>query len=66
MTEAGRAAGGAGAAAAAGAEVAKTGWEAAVATLAEHGIHAWVAGEVSTAAEGAGGTVDLVGQHPGW
>ena len=38
----------------------------AVATLAEHGIHAWVAGEVSAAAEGAGGTVDLVGQHPGW
>ncbi len=29
------------------------------------GIHAWVAGEVG-AASGRGGTVELVGQHPGW
>jgi phosphoribosylformylglycinamidine cyclo-ligase len=37
----------------------------AVATLAEHDVHAWVAGEV-TRAEGPGGTVELVGQHAGW
>jgi lambda family phage tail tape measure protein len=40
MTKAGRAAGGAGATAAAGAEVAKTGWEAAVATLADYAAKA--------------------------
>jgi phosphoribosylformylglycinamidine cyclo-ligase len=39
--------------------------DAAVALLAEHGIDAWVAGQV-TAASGTGGTVELVGQHPGW
>jgi phosphoribosylformylglycinamidine cyclo-ligase len=39
--------------------------DAAVTLLAEHGIDAWVAGSVG-AAEGRGGTVDLVGQHPGW
>ncbi|MGA9748419.1 MAG: phosphoribosylformylglycinamidine cyclo-ligase [Nocardioides sp.] len=43
---------------------------AAVALLAEHGIAAWPCGEV-TAATGAleapaGGSVSLVGQHPGW
>jgi phosphoribosylformylglycinamidine cyclo-ligase len=36
-----------------------------VALLADHGIDAWVAGEVK-AAEGPGGTVELVGQYPGW
>jgi phosphoribosylformylglycinamidine cyclo-ligase len=41
------------------------GADAAVALLAEHGIDAWVAGQVA-AATGAGGTVELVGQHPGW
>jgi hypothetical protein len=40
ITEAGRAAGGAGAAAAEGAEAAKTGWEAAVATLADYAAKA--------------------------
>jgi phosphoribosylformylglycinamidine cyclo-ligase len=39
--------------------------DAAVALLAEHGVDAWVAGQVS-GANGAGGTVELVGQHPGW
>src|SRR3954464_14497730 len=39
--------------------------DAAVTLLAGHGIDAWVAGSVG-AAEGRGGTVDLVGQHPGW
>ena len=39
--------------------------DAAIALLAEHGVRAWVAGEV-TAASGRGGTVELVGQHPGW
>jgi phosphoribosylformylglycinamidine cyclo-ligase len=42
-----------------------SGVDAAVAALLRHGIPAWVAGEVS-AAEGPGGTVELVGQHPGW
>jgi phosphoribosylformylglycinamidine cyclo-ligase len=37
----------------------------AVSLLGEHGIDAWVAGEVA-AADGPGGTVELVGQHPGW
>jgi phosphoribosylformylglycinamidine cyclo-ligase len=37
----------------------------AVAVLAEHGVRAWVAGEVRADAE-RGGRVDLVGQHPGW
>jgi phosphoribosylformylglycinamidine cyclo-ligase len=45
--------------------LAPAGVDAAVALLAEHGIHAWVAGQVS-AASGPGGTVELVGQHPGW
>ena len=39
--------------------------DAAIAVLGEHGVRAWVAGEVSVA-EAAGGTVELVGQHPGW
>ncbi len=39
--------------------------DAAVAVLAEHGVRAWVAGEV-TASEDAGGAVRLVNQHPGW
>jgi len=39
--------------------------DAAVALLGEHGIDGWVAGHV-TAASGPGGTVELVGQHPGW
>jgi phosphoribosylformylglycinamidine cyclo-ligase len=37
--------------------------DAAIAVLAEHGVHAWVAGEVSPV---AGGRVELTGQHPGW
>jgi phosphoribosylformylglycinamidine cyclo-ligase len=39
--------------------------DAAIAVLAEHGVRAWVAGEVTTAT-GRGGAVELVGQHPGW
>ena len=39
--------------------------DAAIALLDGFGIHAWVAGEVA-AASGPGGTVELVGQHPGW
>jgi len=35
----------------------------AIAVLAEHGVRAWVAGEVTP---DAGGRVELVGQHPGW
>jgi phosphoribosylformylglycinamidine cyclo-ligase len=41
----------------------------AISLLTDHGIHAWVAGEVTAAAgtaAGSGGSVDLVGQHPGW
>ena len=37
----------------------------AVAVLAEHDVRAWVAGEVGSA-DGPGGTVELVGRHPGW
>ena len=37
--------------------------DAALAILAESGIEAWVAGEVT---DTAGGRVELVGQHPGW
>ncbi len=37
----------------------------AIAVLAEHGVRAWVAGEV-VPASGRGGAVELVGQHPGW
>jgi phosphoribosylformylglycinamidine cyclo-ligase len=37
--------------------------DAALATLAEHDVQAWVAGKVGGA---AGGRVELVGQHPGW
>ena len=40
--------------------------DAAIAVLAEHGIRAWVAGEVDRRAGDRGGTVELVGQHPGW
>ncbi|MDF1605061.1 phosphoribosylformylglycinamidine cyclo-ligase [Nocardioides sp. YIM 152315] len=39
--------------------------DAAIAVLGEHGVRAWVAGEVAADAE-RGGTVRLVGQHPGW
>ncbi|GAA4707971.1 phosphoribosylformylglycinamidine cyclo-ligase [Nocardioides conyzicola] len=39
--------------------------DAAIGVLAQHGIRAWVAGEV-TPATGRGGAVELVGQHPGW
>jgi len=39
--------------------------DAAVGVLAAHGVAAWVAGEVA-ATDGPGGTVELVGQHPGW
>jgi phosphoribosylformylglycinamidine cyclo-ligase len=38
--------------------------DAAIDLLAGHGIDAWVAGEVRPG--GAGGTVTLTGQHPGW
>jgi phosphoribosylformylglycinamidine cyclo-ligase len=40
--------------------------DAAVALLDGFGIHAWVVGEVSAAPGSDGGTVSLVGQHPGW
>jgi len=40
--------------------------DATLAILAEAGIDAWVAGEVSEAAEGLAGRVTLTGQHPGW
>jgi phosphoribosylformylglycinamidine cyclo-ligase len=42
--------------------------DAAVARLADLGIEAWVAGEVTADADGPAdaGTVELVGQHPGW
>ncbi len=39
--------------------------DAAIAVLAEHGLHAWVAGVVAVDPDQAG-TVRLVGQHPGW
>jgi len=39
--------------------------DAALARLGEFGIEAWVAGEVGTDPERRG-TVELVGQHPGW
>jgi phosphoribosylformylglycinamidine cyclo-ligase len=39
--------------------------DAAIAVLADHGVRAWVAGEVSPAT-GRGGAVELVGQHRGW
>ena len=40
--------------------------DAAIAVLAEHGVRAWVAGEVVPVGEGRGGRVELTGQHPGW
>jgi phosphoribosylformylglycinamidine cyclo-ligase len=43
--------------------------DAAIAALGEHGVRAWVAGDVRVAesAQGElGGRVELVGQHPGW
>ncbi|MGY2701499.1 phosphoribosylformylglycinamidine cyclo-ligase [Nocardioides sp. HB32] len=43
--------------------------DAAIAVLGEHGVRAWVAGEVHVAGStdpGVGGRVELVGQHPGW
>lgn len=49
--------------------VAPTVIDTAISLLAQHGIDAWVAGEVAAAtgaAEGRGGSVELVGQHPGW
>jgi phosphoribosylformylglycinamidine cyclo-ligase len=39
--------------------------EAATEVLAEHGVTAWVAGEVRADAA-RGGRVELVGSHPGW
>lgn len=39
--------------------------DAAIAVLGEHGVRAWVAGEVAADAE-RGGRVTLTGQHPGW
>ncbi|HJQ07373.1 MAG TPA: phosphoribosylformylglycinamidine cyclo-ligase [Nocardioides sp.] len=39
--------------------------DAAIARLAEFGVDAWVAGEVAADADGPG-SVELVGQHPGW
>ena len=39
--------------------------DAAIALLDQHGVPAWVCGEVS-AADGSGGRVELLGQHPGW
>jgi phosphoribosylformylglycinamidine cyclo-ligase len=39
--------------------------DAATTLLAEHGVPAWVAGEVTVAREGEGGDVQLVGRHPG-
>jgi phosphoribosylformylglycinamidine cyclo-ligase len=38
----------------------------AVGVLAAHDVHAWVAGEVTAAGDEPGGTVGLVGSHPGW
>ncbi|WP_372735851.1 phosphoribosylformylglycinamidine cyclo-ligase [Nocardioides sp.] len=41
--------------------------DAAISLLDEYGIHAWVVGEVSAANDpSTGGSVRLVGQHPGW
>jgi phosphoribosylformylglycinamidine cyclo-ligase len=42
--------------------------DAAIAVLGEHGVRAWVAGEVTAAAADGdrGGRVELVGQHPSW
>ena len=39
--------------------------DAAIAVLGEHGVRAWVAGEVTPAADRPG-AVELVNQHPGW
>ena len=42
----------------------------AVALLEGHGVHAWVCGDVAEATDATespvGGTVRLIGQHPGW
>ena len=38
----------------------------AVSLLAGHDVRAWVAGEVTAAGPDRGGTVRLVGAHPGW
>ena len=38
--------------------------ELAVATLAEHGVRAWVAGEVTEPGDARPGSVTLVGDHP--
>jgi phosphoribosylformylglycinamidine cyclo-ligase len=37
----------------------------AIAVLGEHGVRAWVAGEVTVDPQ-LGGRVEMVGQHPGW
>jgi phosphoribosylformylglycinamidine cyclo-ligase len=39
--------------------------DAALALLADHGVEAWVAGEV-VVDPAQQGTVSLIGQHPGW
>ena len=39
--------------------------DAAIAVLGEHGVRAWVAGEVRADAD-RGGRVELAGRHPGW
>lgn len=39
--------------------------DAAIAVLGEHGLRAWVAGEVRADSD-RGGRVELTGQHPGW
>ena len=39
--------------------------DAAIAVLGDHGVRAWVAGEVTVDPE-LGGRVEMVGQHPGW
>ncbi len=47
--------------------VAAEGVDDALRLLTEHGVRAWVAGEVLPAGTGAeGGRVRLVGRHPGW
>ncbi|MFN8193077.1 MAG: phosphoribosylformylglycinamidine cyclo-ligase [Nocardioidaceae bacterium] len=40
--------------------------DAAVALLADHGVRAWVAGEVTSSTPETAGRVSLTGQHPGW
>jgi phosphoribosylformylglycinamidine cyclo-ligase len=40
--------------------------DAAIHTLAGHGVRAWIAGEVRAATPETSGQVDLVGQYAGW